>query len=236
MLQIYFDFSGYSDMAIGLGQMFGFETPENFNYPYVAGTITDFWRRWHISLSSWFRDYLYIPLGGSRRGRVRAAANKLIVFILCGLWHGAGWTYLAWGAWHGVFSAGETLLGVKRAPAKGLRGALGHVYTLLVVCIGFVFFRAETLSAGWGVLRAMLGLVPASAASVAALHAALPPLTAALLVIAAVCALPLKQKLPGLDASAAGRGVTYAGCVVLLALCVMKLAAGGFAPFIYFQF
>ena len=167
---------------------------------------------------------------------MRAAVNKLIVFILCGLWHGAGWTYLAWGAWHGVFSAVETLLGVKRTPAKGLRGALGHVYTLLVVCIGFVFFRAETLSAGWGVLRAMLGFVPASAASVAALHAALPPLTAALLVIAAVCALPLKHKLAGLDASAAGRGVSYAGCVVLLALCVMKLAAGGFAPFIYFQF
>ena len=236
MLQIYFDFSGYSDMAVGLGQLFGFETPENFDYPYIAGTITEFWRRWHISLSSWFRDYLYIPLGGSRRGKGRAALNKFIVFVLCGLWHGAGWPYIVWGAWHGVFAAGETLLGVKRAPNTGLRAALCHVYTLLVVCVGFVLFRAETLSGGLRVLGAMLGSSPVSAASTAALFAALPPLTAALLVVGALCALPLKQKLAGFGGTAAGRACSYAACVVLLALCVMKLAAGGFAPFIYFQF
>ena len=236
MLQIYFDFSGYSDMAIGLGQMFGFVTPENFDSPYAAFSVTDFWRRWHISLSRWFRDYLYIPLGGGRKGRGRAALNKFIVFVLCGLWHGAGWTYLAWGAWHGLFTAGETLLGGTRVPAKGLRGALGHVYTLLVVCVGFVFFRAETLAGGFRVLRAMLGLVPATAASTAALYAACPPLTAALLILGALCALPLKPALDRLEKTAAGRAAFNAACVALLALCVMRLAAGGFAPFIYFRF
>ena len=236
MLQIYFDFSGYSDMAIGLGRMIGFETPENFNYPYVAASLTEFWRRWHISLSSWFRDYLYIPLGGNRKGRLRAAGNKLIVFVLCGAWHGAGWTYLVWGAWHGLLCAAEGLLGVKRVPEKGLRRVLGHVWTLLAVCVGFVFFRAETLAGGVRVLRAMLGLVPASAASTAALHAAVPPLTAVLLCVGAVCALPVRKLFRGFPETQAGRALSYAAGAALLVLCVMRLAAGGFAPFIYFQF
>jgi alginate O-acetyltransferase complex protein AlgI len=236
MLQIYFDFSGYSDMAIGLGRMFGFETPENFRYPYAAASLTEFWRRWHISLSSWFRDYLYIPLGGNRKGRLRAAGNKLIVFVLCGAWHGAGWTYLVWGAWHGLLCAAESLLGVKRVPEKGLRRVLGHVWTLLAVCVGFVFFRAETLAGGLQVLRGMLGLVPVSAASTAALYAAVPPLTAALLCVGAVCALPVRTLFTGFLETRTGRALSYVASAALLVLCVMRLAAGGFAPFIYFQF
>ncbi len=236
MLQIYFDFSGYSDMAIGLGRMFGFMTPENFAYPYIAPTITEFWRRWHISLSGWFRDYLYIPLGGSRRGRRRAAVNKLIVFVLCGLWHGAGWTYLLWGAWHGVLSAAEGLLGVKRMPEKGICRVVGHIYTLLAVCLGFVFFRAETLAAGWRMLRAMLGFVPVTAASTAALYAAAPPLTVVLLILGAVFAMPVKRLMDPFLETKAGRALSYAGSAALLALCCMRMAAGGFAPFIYFQF
>ena len=145
MLQIYFDFSGYSDMAIGLGRMFGFHFKENFNYPYSATSIQNFWRRWHISLSSWFKDYVYIPLGGNRKGKGRTVLNKLIVFFLTGLWHGASWTFVLWGLYHGFFLLLEELFfKVERWPR-----IVRHVYTLLVVGIGFIFFRAETLAQGF---------------------------------------------------------------------------------------
>lgn len=155
-LQIYFDFSGYSDMAIGLGQFFGFHFPENFNYPYVAQSIQDFWRRWHISLSSWFRDYLYIPLGGNQRGRKRTYINLLIVFFLCGLWHGASWTFVIWGLYHGTFLVLErTILGDK---LRLLWRPLRHGYTLLVVLMGWLIFRAENFSQLMTFLVAMVGL------------------------------------------------------------------------------
>ena len=139
--QIYFDFSGYSDMAIGLGRMFGFAFPENFDYPYVARSVTEFWRRWHMSLSSWFRDYLYIPLGGNRRGRVRTYLNLVIVFFLCGLWHGASWNFIAWGLLHGSFLVLERM-GLGRLLER-LWAPLRHVYMLLVVAVTWVFFRAH---------------------------------------------------------------------------------------------
>jgi len=143
-LQIYFDFSGYSDMAIGMGKIFGFTFLENFDHPYTASTIQDFWRRWHISLSSWFRDYLYIPLGGSYCSKGRAAFNKIVVFFTTGLWHGANWTFIVWGMWHGMFQMLETF-GI--IPGKKLQNRfIGHVYTLMVVILGFVLFRAETFS------------------------------------------------------------------------------------------
>ena len=132
-LQIYFDFSGYSDMAIGLGRMFGFTFQENFNLPYAARSIKEFWRRWHISLSSWFRDYLYIPLGGNRKGRARTMGNKIIVFFSTGLWHGANWTFVLWGMWHGLFSALED---ANVIPKRLRESVLGHVYTMLVVVPG----------------------------------------------------------------------------------------------------
>jgi len=142
MLQIYYDFSGYSDMALGMGKMFGFHFLENFNYPYCADSIRDFWRRWHISLSSWFRDYLYIPLGGNRRGKARTCINKLIVFFCTGLWHGASWTFVVWGLYHGGFLMLEEYAPRKRTIPAVVR----HLYTLLVVCVGFVIFRADTMS------------------------------------------------------------------------------------------
>ena len=142
-LQIYFDFSGYSDMAIGLGRMFGFRFLENFDLPYTAKSIKEFWRRWHISLSSWFRDYLYIPLGGNRKGAARTNLNKFIVFFATGLWHGANWTFVLWGLWHGLFS---TLEGVGAIPKRLRESRLGHVYTMLVVILGFTLFRADTLA------------------------------------------------------------------------------------------
>lgn len=154
-LQIYYDFSGYSDMAIGLGRMFGFHFMENFNYPYTSKSIREFWCRWHISLSSWFRDYLYIPLGGNRCGNARTYFNLLIVFLFCGLWHGASWTFVIWGLYHGGFlvferlSPSRYLLNITPAPVK-------HLYVLLVVIIGWVFFRAETLVYALGYLLAMV--------------------------------------------------------------------------------
>ena len=155
MLQIYFDFSGYSDMAIGLGRMFGFHFLENFNYPYIARSIREFWRRWHISLSTWFRDYLYIPLGGNRHGAVRTGANLLLVFLLCGLWHGASWTFLIWGVYHGIFLVLERVPAVRwlldRLPAP-----LQHAYVLLVVLVGWVFFRADTFAHALAYLQAMV--------------------------------------------------------------------------------
>ena len=154
-LQIYFDFSGYSDMAIGLGRMFGFRFPENFRYPYISSTISEFWQRWHISLSSWFRDYLYIPLGGNRGSRLKTYRNLLVVFLLCGFWHGANWTFIAWGLYHGLLLIIERI-GLKqwleRCPAP-----VRHGYLLLAVMIGWVLFRADTLAQALHFLMAMAG-------------------------------------------------------------------------------
>jgi alginate O-acetyltransferase complex protein AlgI len=154
-LQIYFDFSGYSDMAIGLGKMFGFTFLENFNYPYISKSIREFWRRWHISLSLWIRDYLYIPLGGSKYGWARTSLNILIVFFLCGLWHGANWTFAIWGLWYGLFLVIEHTilgewLGLISRPFR-------HLYVLLVVMTGWVFFRSESINSALVFLKAMYG-------------------------------------------------------------------------------
>jgi alginate O-acetyltransferase complex protein AlgI len=154
-LQIYFDFSGYSDMAIGLARMFGFHYLENFNYPYISRSIREFWRRWHISLSTWFRDYLYIPLGGNRRGPIRTYINLVIVFLLCGLWHGASWNFVIWGLFHGLFLATErTSLG---RGIDALPQPLRHLYTLLIVTVGWVIFRTESMTHAISYLSAMSG-------------------------------------------------------------------------------
>ena len=159
--QIFFDFSGYSDMAIGLAKMFGFDFLENFNYPYISKSITEFWRRWHISLSSWFRDYVYIPLGGNRMGNVYV--NLLIVFIVTGFWHGASFNFLVWGLWHGVFLIIERVLKRNRKNHKQtsppIRSVLRHVLTLLIVLVGWVLFRAEGLGEAWIYIRIMFGLL-----------------------------------------------------------------------------
>ena len=154
-LQIYFDFAGYSNMAIGLGLMIGIYFPLNFNYPYIAQSITEFWRRWHITLSTWFRDYLYIPLGGSRAGAYRTYFNLMVVFLLCGLWHGAKWTFVVWGLYHGFFLILERAgLG---AALQRIGSEFRHLYVILVVTVGWVFFRADDLSQALSHLRAMAG-------------------------------------------------------------------------------
>jgi len=149
-LQIYFDFSGYSDMAIGLGHMFGFKFMENFNYPYISRSIQEFWRRWHISLSTWFRDYLYIPLGGNRAGTAKTYRNLVSVFFLCGLWHGASWNFVIWGMFHGLFAVIERFPLGKRLTQRSR--IVSHLYTLLVVMVAWVFFRAPTLPGALGYL------------------------------------------------------------------------------------
>jgi len=153
-LQIYYDFSGYSDMAIGLARLFGFELLENFNYPYLADSITDFWHRWHLSLSAWFRDYLYIPLGGNRCGNIAVYRNLLIVFLLCGLWHGPNWNFVAWGAYHGAFLILEKRLNLRALLPAFVR----HVYALLVVGFGWVIFRTTNMAQAWLFLETLLGI------------------------------------------------------------------------------
>jgi alginate O-acetyltransferase complex protein AlgI len=153
-LQIYFDFSGYSDMAIGLGKLIGFRFKENFNRPYISASITEFWTRWHISLSTWLRDYLYIPLGGNRLGRRRALVNVMIVFTLSGLWHGAAWTFVLWGMFHGAFVTIERLLGERRARVPL---AIQHATTLAIVLVGWVFFRAASTGQALDIIAAMFG-------------------------------------------------------------------------------
>lgn len=249
-LQIYFDFSGYSDMAIGLGRMFGFEFLENFNYPYVARSIQEFWRRWHISLSTWFRDYLYIPLGGSRGGRGRTFLNLLIVFLLCGLWHGARWNFLVWGLFHGAFLVAERAIGPRR-PWAVLR-PLGHLYALVTVLIGWVLFRADSLAQALAFLAAMAGFGEGDGQLVyARMFITNETLVAALAgVVAATPVMPwLKARWANREAGAAamssrGMRLALAGWDAAHVLAVagillvtgMKLAAGTYNPFIYFRF
>jgi alginate O-acetyltransferase complex protein AlgI len=155
-LQIYFDFSGYSDMAIGLGRMLGFEFKENFNYPYVSQSVTEFWRRWHISLGTWFRDYVYIPLGGNRHGLRRQLLNILIVWALTGIWHGANWTFLLWGLYYALFLILEKTFLLKAM--EKWPPVLRHIYTIVIVMAGWVIFQLDTLSAVGAYLGAMFGL------------------------------------------------------------------------------
>ena len=234
-IQIYFDFSGYSDMAIGLGHMLGFHTPENFQYPYISASITEFWRRWHISLSSWFRDYLYIPLGGGRWGTPRKCLNKAVVFLLCGLWHGASWTFVLWGVWHGLLSAAESALPLRRWQRHWPVRLLGHVYTLLAVCLGFVMFRAAMVGEAVTVFRAMFTGGVTAASTLVLERISLAAWFA--LAAGAVCSTPLGswlwQKLSGRTWAAA---LSYLAAAGLFVLCLLAMAGGGFRPFIYFQF
>ncbi len=242
-LQIYFDFSGYSDMAIGLGRMFGFRFPENFRWPYVADTVQDFWRRWHMTLSAWFRDYLYLPLGGNRGSRGRTYTNLLTVFFLCGLWHGASWTFVLWGLFHGAFLVIERLgLGplVTRLPRP-----LRHVYVLLVVIVGWVLFRAETVPQAWAFLQAMAGKAPSAVTPYLVSWYLTPELwlalaagvTAAMPVGPALAAWRDRSLRTSRPAVAWGAATLSAvSLFVVLALSIVQVAARTYNPFIYFRF
>lgn len=241
-LQIYFDFSAYSDMAIGLGRMFGFRFLENFNYPYIATSMTDFWRRWHISLSTWFRDYLYIPLGGNRVGPARRYLNLMTVFLFCGLWHGASWNFAIWGLLHGTFLILERLRCFD--PIRGAWRPVRHAYVVLTVIVSWVFFRAESLPAAFVWLRAMVGMVhPADGTPSAWMFIDRETvLTTLLAIVGATPILPalarrvdrLKWRLPSFESSLeAAQLLALAG---VFAYSVMLMAAGSYSPFIYFRF
>lgn len=249
LIQIYFDFSGYSDMAIGLGLCFGFHFKENFNYPYISSSIQEFWRRWHISLSTWFREYLYIPLGGNRKGKAKTYRNKLIVFFCTGLWHGANWTFIIWGLWHGFFivaeDAAKKLFGLgkhgknRRNPVETV---LKHLYTLLVVLIGFVIFRADNMGQAFSMIGAMFSGICASAQTGLLLAQCLTPLTMFALLLGLVGSTPVLPLVCRKVEQQTGsvyvclRVLSYAGALALLLVDILHLSAASYVPFIYFQF
>ena len=242
-LQIYFDFSGYSDMAIGLAKMLGFDFLENFNYPYIARSIREFWRRWHISLSTWFRDYLYIPLGGNRKSVARVYGNLLVVFLLCGLWHGANWTFVLWGLWHGIFLILERtkfgkFLDLAFTPIR-------HLYAGMVILIGWVFFRSETIPYAIGYLKVMSGF--------AINHSFTTMLVNSKIILALGLGLIgstpfirnllnyLKNHMPDNDRLRAVLNVLAESMILIFYLllfltCVVFLSGDTYNPFIYFRF
>ena len=237
LFQIYFDFSGYSDMAIGLGWMFGFHFKENFNYPYSSTSIREFWRRWHISLSSWFLEYLYIPLGGNRKGKVRTCINKFIVFLCTGIWHGANVTFLFWGIYHGCFLMLEEFVPFFRKEGGKIKTAVMRIYTLLVVCIGFVFFRADTMTQGMQWVKAMFTGFSTGAASTSLALQQLTPLYLVTFTVACIASFPVFEKWKSDGRyQAFYNNMAFVCSIAGLVLCMLSLAGGTYNPFIYFRF
>jgi alginate O-acetyltransferase complex protein AlgI len=241
-LQLYFDFSGYSCMAIGLAMIFGFRFPENFNYPYISKSIQEFWRRWHISLSSWFRDYLYIPLGGNRHGTARTYFNLVLVFFLCGLWHGSSWNFVIWGLFHGSFLVIERIkLGIW---LEKLWTPFAHTYTILVFMSGWVFFRAENPSTAISFLKAMAGFGNTHFTGDNA-NFYLTSETIVTLLIAIALSTPVWRGIDRLLQLRLLRQNSYAGILqlidgiwllILFVLCAVYINEGSYNPFIYFRF
>ena len=234
-LQIYFDFSGYSDMAIGLGRMMGFHFKENFIYPYLAKSVSEFWRRWHISLGSWFREYVYIPLGGSRVSRWKLLRNLMVVWLLTGLWHGANWTFLLWGLYYGVLICLEKLLKLEK---RAIPAVVWHIGSLFFIVMGWVLFRADTVSQAVRYVCAMFGGAPMGLIDAAArlhLHDDLPLLLAAVIGSTPLVKL-MARKLTG-ACSPAVLSLLKAVCMgILLVLCTMYLVNATYNPFIYARF
>ena len=233
--QIYYDFSGYSDMAIGMGHMFGFHFLENFNYPYTADSVTDFWRRWHISLTTWFRQYVYIPLGGNRKGKKRTIFNIFIIFLLTGLWHGANWTFLVWGLYYAVFMIAERLQWIPTGkihfkPIKWL-------YTIFVVFTGFVIFRANTISQAWHIICSLFDFSSLDKVGFSGALSYLDFYTVFILFAAILFSGPwAKQLWNKCKDKKYAEGLSYVGAVVLLAVCMVFLVTDSYNPFIYFNF
>ncbi len=232
LFQIYFDFSGYSDMAIGLGAMFGFTFRENFNYPYISQSIQEFWRRWHISVSTWFKEYVYIPLGGNRKGKVRTAVNKLIVFFCTGLWHGASLNFIVWGLFNGCFMMLESYKLID--PKKWLK-PFRHIYAVFVTIIAFVFFRADTLTDACRFIGKMFTPVSGEAQTAMFLRQ-LTPMYLAALAAAIVFSAPVIKALRSKINANAAEAVSYGVSLVMLLICILVLSSATYNPFIYFRF
>ena len=239
--QLVFDFSAYSDMAIGLGKMFGFQFPENFNYPYISRSVREYWKRNHISLSTWFREYLYFPLGGSRKGEGRAVLNLLIVFLATGIWHGAGWTFPVWGLYQALFIIleREHIINSEKWPRF-----FATLYTDLTIWVGLVLFRADTFTQAWGVWKAMVGFGQTGGETVRIMTELVGPYRILLLLLAAFFATPVlrdavrkwrsrareKNRILPVD------GILMLGTLILIVLCLMQLASDSYNPFIYYRF
>ena len=230
-LHIYFDFSGYSDMAIGLGRIFGFHFPENFTYPYISTSIAEFWRRWHRSLGSWFRDYVYIPLGGNRVKTSRWVFNIFVVWLLTGLWHGAAWNFVLWGLLYGIF-----LLLERAFPTlQKLPKPLGHIYVLFIVMVGFVLFHAESVTQGFRQIGGLFGIGSRGLFGVESLYCLQS--YGLLLLIAAIGATPLpKRWAERYSQTSLGKALEALSLPLLLLLCTAYLVDGSFNPFLYFRF
>ena len=238
ILQLYHDFSGYSDMALGLAMMFGFQFKENFDYPYISSSVQEFWRRWHISLSGWFKRYVYIPLGGNRRGELRTIINKVTVFFLTGLWHGAQWTFVVWGLIHGALLLLEQVLKPIIRPGKGMKW-LGVVYTLLAVTFAFVLFRSESFTQAIVIIRNMLS----GSLNIGIQSQLITPLFITAFCAGVIGSLPwvhmVKRKVESGMPGTAGKALSigsYIASIALLVLCLLSLSSATHNPFIYFRF
>jgi alginate O-acetyltransferase complex protein AlgI len=235
-IQIYFDFSGYSDMAIGLGKMFGFDFLENFNYPYISTSLTEFWRRWHISLSTWFRDYIYIPLGGNRKGNVYF--NSLIVFFVTGMWHGAAWNFIIWGLWHGLFLIIEKFLNRNNINIK-LPRVIKWVYAMLIVTLGWVLFRSPDLSYALKYIGVMFGLAGTEDLGLTVFWYLSPKIITVIL-IALVASVPLKEKFSRVFRAVDGTYLKEISIniylIIIFLISIMGVMTSTYSAFIYFKF
>ena len=241
-MQIYYDFSGYSDMAIGLGRMFGFHFPENFRYPFIAASATVFWRRWHITLGSWFRDYVYIPLGGNRAGKARWLLNIMIVWFLTGLWHGAGWNYIIWGAGFGILLILEKSIHITvpdTPVAQTIWKIVKHMYMLIVIAVSFLIFKTEDMHI---LQQNLISLIHSSSVTVnTELHRYVIRNRAVLLIVSVIGTTPLPKMLWNCYVQRAKKRIladitSIIGVVLLLLLCTAYLIDGSFNPFLYFRF
>lgn len=235
-LQLYYDFSGYSDMAIGLGAVFGFKFLENFNYPYISKSITEFWRRWHISLSTWFKEYLYIPLGGNRVSKRRNLFNLFVVFLATGIWHGASWNFIFWGLWHGAFIIFEKLTGWHKKEGGLKINIAQHIYTMFAFVIGWVMFRADNMAYAWDYLKNMFGFISEHKITYK-LPYYLDNIEIISFAVAILCAMPIfKGMLEVKYERKVLRTIINIWLIMLFVLSASSIAASTYNPFIYFRF
>ena len=237
VFQIYFDFSGYSDMAVGLGKMFGFQFPQNFNYPYISQSVTEFWRRWHISLSSWFRDYVYIPLGGSRKGNVYL--NLFVIFLLTGIWHGASWNFVLWGVYHGIFIVIERYMSKHLGKRIKIPGLICWVYTMFIWSMSMVLFRTETLENCILYMRSLYGMISVRDVGFT-LSYYIHSYEIFIFIVSLIAMLPLGKKFyVFLRKSWPEVLITVMADIIalgLIGLSILYIVTGTYNPFIYFQF
>jgi alginate O-acetyltransferase complex protein AlgI len=232
-MQIYYDFSGYSDMAIGLCLIFGFKIPENFNYPYISKSITEFWRRWHISLSSWFKEYLYIPLGGNRVSKSKNYLNLFIVFLCTGVWHGASWSFVVWGLWHGAFIILEKATNWHKKEGK-IISIIQHIYVIFVFTIGWVIFKSDDMSYAWQYIKKMFGFIKSQSPTYKTFYY-VDNIEIIALVVAIICAMPIFKNILKIQNKTAHTLVNI-WLLILFVISTASIADSTYNPFIYFRF